>query len=502
MKNEMNKDRMLVYQNSILGLSDRYNNIYSRMNSLIDAGYGEKAGKNEVTTLLSSIKQTKEKLEKVADAIRVLVEESAEEENKASSSISGTSVQEKKYGYADGILVEVAMSNATPYSCMEYDSYCLAKEEMFRFSDYNDTMNYAIEFMHSGFGNLLALKDVNNFSLMVTVAVGKTDEYTDLLAQQALRSTLDSMDDVVTILPELPEDMKKVFDVLFKAGDNWKSVWDKVYDSEGGKRGNVAYDENDLDPVTRKLRDLIDGMSESEAEQLNAFFSVFTDAEKFAKKGEKGWEIIKRLFADYSSQLNYLDAIEKSFTRNGYISSNMKKDIDSLRSQYNSIVYEYLSKKATEEIKALEGVAVTRLCEEFPGLGAAVGALNLTSSVVEKTYKEEISAAYSLYGSMQYDQALVNNYSHYVDLIAKNLATEEEIREAESLYQVIKATKISEYKNMITLEKWKIREGKGSNETLKYLQGRLDSLQKLGLRAENLRAKVTGNQSHSDVNGC
>ena len=92
MKNEMNKDRMLVYQNSILGLSDRYNNIYSRMNSLIDAGYGEKAGKNEVTTLLSSIKQTKEKLEKVADAIRVLVEESAEEENKASSSISGTSV--------------------------------------------------------------------------------------------------------------------------------------------------------------------------------------------------------------------------------------------------------------------------------------------------------------------------------------------------------------------------------------------------------------------------
>lgn len=503
MKNEMDNDRLFLYRSSILELGDRYSNLYNRINNLADSGCGARAGKNEISELLLSIAQTKGKLVQVSDAIRVLVEASAEEETRASGSISDTSVQEKKYGYAEGILAGTTDINDTPYGYMGYESYCLAKEENFRFSAYDDVTDYTFEFLNSGFASMLAGKELSNFALMVTVATGNTQAYTDLIAQESLRSTLDSMDDVVTTVPELPSDMKNVFDVLFGLGDNWKDAWDQIYNTRGRKRYELNEEEGN--PKVILLRELIDGIPNNRAKQLNAFFSVFKDAGELAKKGEKGWSIIMRLFADYSAQLDYLDTIEKSFTRNGYISESMKKDIDALRSQYNSIVCDYLSKKATEEIKALEGVAVTRLCKEFPGLGVAVGALNMTSIVIGDKYKTQISAAYSLYGSVQYEKALTDNYNRYVDLIQKNLATEQEIKEAESLYQVIKATKISEYRNMITLEEWKIQEGQGSEEILEHLKKRLNCLEKLELRAEEIKTKaaqVSEPKSSLTVNGC
>lgn len=505
MKNEMDRDRLFAYRSGILELGDRYSNLYDRINNLAASGCGARAGKNEVSALLLSITQTKGKLVQVSDAIRVLVEASAEEETRASGSISGTGVQEKSYGYAAGILAGTTDINDTPYGYLGYESYCLAKEENFRFSAYDDVTNYTLDFLNSGFASILAGKDLSNFALMVTTATGNTQAYIDLIAQEALRSTLDGMDDVVTTVPELPEDMKKVFDVLFGVGDDWKDAWDQIYNTRGRKRYKL--DEEEGNPKVIMLRELIDSLPNNRAKQLNAFFSVFKDVGELAKKGEKGWSIIMRLFADYSTQLDYLDAIEKSFARTGSISNSMQNDIDSLRGQYNSIVYEYLSKRAKEEVKALEGVAVTRLCGEFPGLGMAVGVLKASSSVVGDIYKTEIGAAYSLYGSVQYEKALTNNYNRYVDLIQNNLATENEIQEAERLYQVIKATKISEYKNMITLEKWKIKEGQGSEETVKQLENRLDDLENLDLRAEEEHKKAaqkseTKSSSTATVNGC
>lgn len=486
MKNEMNRDQMLSYRTSILDLGDRYMNIYSRMNSLVEAGYGKKVKNNDIVAVLSSIKQTKGKLVQVSDAIRVLVEASAEEENKASSSISGTSVQEKKYGYAEGILAGTTDINATPYGYMGFESYRLAKEENFDFSDYDEVVDYATVFLNSGFADILAGKDLSNFALMATTVINP-QAYTDLLAQQALRSTLDSMDDVVKTVPELPADMKKVFDTLFGLGNDWKDAWDQLYNKNGLKRYRL--DEKEGNPTVILLRELIDRLPKNRAKQLNAFFSVFKNVGDLASKGEKGWEIIMRLFADYSTQLDYLDVIENSLARNGSLSKSMEKDINILRTQYDSIVRDYLSKKTIETVKKIGDTGVAGLCADFPALRMAIGGLKVSSNIIKKTCKDEISAAYSLYGSMQYEKLLTNNYNRYVDLIQNNLATENEIREAERLYQVIKSTKISEYKNMIKLEKWKIESGQGSAEQLAHFEEQLKNLEKLN---EKTHIKASG----------
>lgn len=56
---------------------------------------------------------------------------------------------------------------------------------------------------------------------------------------------------------------------------------------------------------------------------------------------------------------------------------------------------------------------------------------------------------------MQYDQILSRSYNQYAEMIQNKMATQEDIENAEKIYQLMKQTKKTAYEKMLILEKKK-----------------------------------------------
>ena len=154
------------------------------------------------------------------------------------------------------------------------------------------------------------------------------------------------------------------------------------------------------------------------------------------------------LQANYEKQAAYLQTVKEALSAAGLYQGNVKKVVeDSLTAYQNQekLVMEKAEDFITKKIeKKATGTIVDIFNEALPGLKMADVILNTIDKTWDFAFAKDVSAAKTLGGCLQYDKALSTVYDHYIDMMKAGIATDEDMQKAETIYEILIATKKKE----------------------------------------------------------
>ena len=93
------------------------------------------------------------------------------------------------------------------------------------------------------------------------------------------------------------------------------------------------------------------------------------------------------------------------------------------------------------------------LIEKIPGLKDVTFVADLYSAAAKVAWGEETGAMNTLMGLYQYDEALTRTFENYTSLMEQGVATAEDVKRANDLYDILVITKKQEYENILKIVK-------------------------------------------------
>lgn len=325
-------------------------------------------------------------------------------------------------------------------------------------------------------------------TLVPGLGLGSVDDYTRGLLESGMSSILDGLPGV-TEKAEYDGTLEELGTALgIDNMDNWVSEiknglsayganWEAFVDSDVYKAALEEIEDDEMRGVfSDALEKMFTNPGSKAAYQSADVIGTFTDVLDIA---DLCIDVALRCVNDYSVQVGYLDALEEGLLQAGFSSGPVLELIDEMRRNYtDEFAYaldktsDYLWKEARngivgEAVKQV-GEVVKQAGRYLPVVKSTNLGLKVVSGGAKLLWNDEISAYEKLAGLSQYDRCLTISYENYVRMMADGVATEQDVAQADKLFELLRATKAKEYEYMIELS--------GDGAQKQRYQAKLDKL--------------------------
>lgn len=170
---------------------------------------------------------------------------------------------------------------------------------------------------------------------------------------------------------------------------------------------------------------------------------------------DKGLEVVEYCMTDYSQQVVYLDTMRDALLAAGYESPAVMAQIEKLRVNYTKDYLNHMDQVIDEvtDFAADKGVDMVKkqITKSIPLLKDVDLGLTILDNAADLAFADQQSAYKDLSGYAFMDYTLTQSYERYVDLMEYGVATQEDMEEADRIFQMLHSLKLQEYDQMRNL---------------------------------------------------
>lgn len=457
------REYVLKYQTQIQDIIDTYKSDISDID-------------NSYISPMCTLENVEMHLNGLMKGIDSIIERYEVHEGEAKDTFGGVEVDDTMYGCFN---VFYAPTRERYDYNPNYESYSVYNFTMngYDIGEY-DVRDNILTFMNSAGAGYLQFANIthwNTYAHTINSALfGDSDVTTSDYARIALKAVLDSLNPVEE--SEIVETLGEYED-FFKALDKFDGNMEKLLkilqaDSEIALH-DALFCNNGEDDGLAALRVAVGAMTGEQVEWLLKVFGAVKNITGTITVGADTLDLLvaaeKHILSDYTRQISYLDTIENSLDAMGYQAVDVRNAVGIVREQYNNLYIDMLYQNEGK----IEGFITGKIAKEglewigVPALSQASSVLSLSSGLVGIMEKGNIAAADTLYGLVQYDNALSNQLAQYQEMMRDGTISKDDMEEAQRLFEIIKATKEKEYESLITLKENGYNVGDISLSTLK-----------------------------------
>lgn len=355
--------------------------------------------------------------------------------------------------------------------------------------DYNDLSSFMATDEYKAAMQKAGVAQWSNTALILDtflpgLGLNSTNEYIDGLLEGAMSGILDGLsEDAINVTWDGSLDYLGTM-IGIEDMDNWISEikgcletygsWNDVTQSREYKEALAAVQDEEMRKLFGDtLKELLTSEEAKAALQLAEGIGQFTDV---LEMGDLCVDIAVRVLNDYSKQVGYLDAMEEGLLQAGFANGPVLEKIDEMRRNYSDSVSYALDKTCDYLLKEAKngviGAGIKQASSVIPTIKNVTLGLKVISGGAKIGWSDEISAYNGIAGLSQYDQCLTVAYENYAQMIRDGVATEQDVAQADNLFELLRATKIKEYGYMIELT--------SDTEKIKEYQSKIEELENDG----------------------
>ena len=264
----------------------------------------------------------------------------------------------------------------------------------------------------------------------------------DSLPEKYQKASLANLVDTLANNQAFIDEAKKQYDKIIGEYEPFDNLIRDVIES-GGVLSDAYNTASEFDSDDLRLALLFrDPENIKFLEEAAKPLAILGEAKEYS---EKGYEILRNLFKDYTEQLFYLEKIREALLEAGYDSQLVNDCIAELTEQYRDSVL-----AAWEEVvrfgaeKGVEYIEGKLLGIVTGGLFSAVKYGQAIANQITGL-DETADRLGELYASQGYSNALVEQYEHYAELLRSGAYSEENVAHCEMYLKMAIAAKIREY---------------------------------------------------------
>ena len=411
----------------------------------------------QTTDSLGQIEQCRKSLAKRLSTIEELLEKMdlfLEDYREVQQQGADALTQEEWEGYRSGSFWSLELAG----SMLAYSDY---KSYQFRYQygrvfseDYNDLGSFQNSevFRHAAF--LAGFAELSNYEIWYN-----TDKYAKERIEGAITSMLQNIPELKTSNELSKGTLKRFGETLgIEDLDSWVSQFESVFQKYAKSKRPV--EELLEDP---KFQDLLSTMTDDQVEMFrSAVEKTYSAVDKASeavstasdtlKVIDGGLVFLEFVMTDYTQQISYLDTMEDALLNAGFSSGLVLERIDALRELYRKDLEERLPEVLKEfAIEQGKEALTDKVKESIPLLRDVDFGLTFLSTGSELLFSEETEGFRSLSGFAMIDYSLTQAHENYVQLMEYGVATEQDMQEADRVFQMLYSVKLQEYDQMRTL---------------------------------------------------
>lgn len=393
-------------------------------------------------------------------------------------------VENDIYGSFDGI----AAGSAAAVSAVYAGSLAYQFHQSHSFSEFDDVAAFMETTSYSDFeivNAVATIKDWETLTFDLLTHGGVAKDYCDKLLESALLSSLQAVPaysytaekgDIsallseLTGLPDLEKEIRKIIDFI----------------NEHAEDGTTDEFIDELSVLLEKFLEFL-GLEDMAAGLSNflrdhsirlEFYGIMAEAGiKMVDIAELYLDITLNAAANHLQQVAYLDSIGEALSMCGY-SGGLEDTLDELRNklaseetyiwkEVNGLLESYFDKQGATLISEFSGQILMSVCSGLPGVSDIAAGFNPISSAdmvwsavstgLNVVVGDQIAAVQTLQGLHMYSAPLIKSYENYMAMMDAGVATAEDVKQADNLFQLIRASKMKEYECIQTIDiygKW------------------------------------------------
>lgn len=188
-----------------------------------------------------------------------------------------------------------------------------------------------------------------------------------------------------------------------------------------------------------------------------SFAGGLAEAGKKAMTGVKFMEfasqMVYHMCSNHTIQAEYLESLREALEASGFTSGVVIEKIEELEHLYSDKMSYFLDEVKEKFYDEGFDKASDFLIEKIPGLKDVTFVADLYSAAAKVAWGEETGAMNTLMGLYQYDEALTRTFENYTSLMEQGVATAEDVKRANDLYDILVITKKQEYENILKIVK-------------------------------------------------
>ena len=161
-------------------------------------------------------------------------------------------------------------------------------------------------------------------------------------------------------------------------------------------------------------------------------------------------KMLFHMCSNHSLQVGYLESFRESLEASGFTSGVVIEKLEQLERQYSDKMV-YFTEKLFDKAYDQAFGSISGAISEIPGLKSVTLGMDLISGVAKIAWGEETGAMNTLMGLYQYDEVLTRTFENYTALMEQGIATEEDVKRANDLFDILVITKKQEYENILKI---------------------------------------------------
>lgn len=161
-------------------------------------------------------------------------------------------------------------------------------------------------------------------------------------------------------------------------------------------------------------------------------------------------EMVFHMLSNHEMQIRYLDTLQDAMIQQGFSHGLVAKKIEDLKLWYED-EEAYAWNEACKFVNGKIAGKSAEMWDFIPGLKGARKVTGWVSSTAKAIDGNAIGAANKLMGYKQFDGVLTKTYEKYLVLMQEGIASSEDVAKADQIFELLRATKIAEYKAMMSL---------------------------------------------------
>lgn len=393
-------------------------------------------------------------------------------------------VSNQMYGSFEGVLAGGAAAAAAAYAGSHAYQFHQAG---FNFSEhFSDAETYMSEDYFQHFEVLEGLSNIGKWETLTLDLLfhgggSSPTDYSQGLMENALLSSLAMVPayditiadgDISAYLaeltgkPDLEKEIRKIISWINKNAANGNT--DEFVDQLCAKLSELLYSLGMGD----KVSGLIESLS-SKAFLLEFFGKMAEIGVNAVDIAETYLDITLNAAINHMQQVSYLDSVQEALSMCGYEGGGLDNMLGEIRSKLSS-KENYIWQSIRDELDSMmdsqlgdltteiTGRLITNVCKKLPNLAGIAEGFNPIGSAnvfwsgvsvgVNALAGDQIQAVETLRGLQMYTQPLITSYERYMSLMDAGIASAEDVKQAENLFELIRASKMKEYECIQTID--------------------------------------------------
>lgn len=202
--------------------------------------------------------------------------------------------------------------------------------------------------------------------------------------------------------------------------------------------------------MSRVIQSIADGLNAINPKGLEGTGKIVEKVLKIQEYAEFGLQMILHSVSDHSQQVEYLKNTTEALLAAGYDENGVVQNLSYLQTLYENNDL-YVAQKVYDKLVELGVDTVDGAIGKLPvvkWVDATYGGVGTMASIFAN---DQMKAADSLMGIMQYEGALMDTFDRYSQMIQAGVATQEDITRADQIFEMLCTTKMKGYQDMMTI---------------------------------------------------